>query len=86
MSQNWPTKEKDMRVAAFFMENYAQDKNYLSVFELCLNQEEKRFDFRPSNWVLALAYHFVQIYGQEQGSLVTRNVIGDCLRNGETLH
>lgn len=85
---NWPTKAKDIGAAKRIMEKYANDKNAdsLGLFELVVNQKQKRMDFRLSSWVKILAEHFKLIYGANQGEIVTRQVISYCFTKGETLH
>ena len=88
MNKNWPTREKDIYTAQRIMEEYANEQNSdsLGLFELVVNQEEKRMDFRLSSWVLTLAEHFKSLYGASQGDFVTRRVISHCITKGETLH
>lgn len=88
MTNSWPTKEKDLFVAEQIMQEYAvQNKtDSLGLFELFVNREEKRMNFRLSNWVLTLALHFKSLYGDTQGDFVTRKVITNCLSNGQTFH
>lgn len=88
MNKNWPTKEVDMQTAQQFMENFAtkNKRDSLGLFELIVDTEEKRMNFRLSNWVLAMAEHFKSLYGAHQGDFVTRQIITRCLTNGETLH
>ena len=88
MKEKWLTRARDMFVAEQIMEEYArqQDNGSLGIFELFVNQEEKRMNFRLSNWVLTLAEHFKSVYGENQGEFVVRKVISRCLTNGQTLH
>lgn len=88
MKENWPTKDKDIYAAQCIMEEYAtqQETDSLGLFELVVNQEEKRMDFRLSAWVFMLAEHFKTIYGNTQGDFVTRRVLSYCIVRGETLH
>lgn len=88
MNKNWPTKNKDMSTAKRIMEEYAKEQNTetLGLFELFVNQEEKRMDFRLSSWVMTLAEHFTSLYGINQGDFVTRQVISRCITQNETLH
>lgn len=77
-----------MHAAQRIMEEYASEKNSdsLGLFEVVVNQEEKRMDFRLSSWVLLLAEHFKSLYGASRGELVTRQVISYCITKGATLH
>lgn len=88
MKEKWLTRERDMFVAEQIMEEYAKHhaNGSLGMFEIFLNEEEKRMNFRLSNWILTLAEHFKSVYGASQGDFVTRKVISRCLTNGETLH
>lgn len=88
MNKNWPTKARDMHVAQRIMEEFAKDQNSesLGLFEIVVNQEKKRMDFRLSTWVQTLAEHFKSLYGANQGDYVTRQVISRCIVNGQTLH
>lgn len=88
MKKNWPTKEKDMHLAQLIMEEFAskEQSEALGLFELVVNQNEKRMNFRLSNWVLALAERFNSMYGPHQGDYVTRQVISRCMIQDHTLH
>lgn len=88
MNQNWPTKEKDIHIAQSIMEEHAykQNSETLGLFELVVDQDEKRMDFQLSRWVLVLAERFNKMYGTCQGEQVTRLVISRCLTQGQTLH
>lgn len=88
MNRDWPTREKDMSIAQKIMEDYAykSDSEALGLFELFVNQTEKRMGFRISGWVLTIAEHFKSLYGAAQGDFVTRQVITQCITRGHTLH
>lgn len=88
VNKNWPTKDKDMHIAQLIMEEYAskQRSEALGLFELVVDQGEKRMNFRLSNWVLILAQQFKAMYGANQGDYVTRQVISRCMTQGQTLH
>ncbi|WP_028387762.1 hypothetical protein [Legionella fairfieldensis] len=88
MNKNWPTKAKDMNIALRIMEEYANEQNTdsLGLFEIVVNQAEKRMDFRLSSWVMILAEHFKSLYGASKGDFITRQIISSCITNGETLH
>lgn len=88
MTKNWPTKDKDMNIAHIIMEEHAiqQNNDALGLFELVVDQEEKRMNFRLSNWVLILARQFNTMYGANQGDEITRLVISNCIVQGQTLH
>ena len=88
MKDDWPTREYDIYMASCILEDYIEDSESgnLGLFELVVNQEEKRMDFRLSAWVLALAEHFREKYGPHQGDNVTRRIISHCLIEGETIH
>ena len=88
MDSHWPTKYKDMHLAQIIMEEFAgqQNSESLGLLELVVDSEEKRMNFRLSNWVLALAQQFQSLYGITQGEHVTRLVISYCMVQGQTLH
>jgi hypothetical protein len=88
VNKNWPTKAKDMHIAQLIMEEYAQKENTdaLGLFELVVDQQEKRMNFKLANWVLILAQQFNSMYGSDQGDLITRQVITNCITQDETLH
>ena len=88
MNRNWPTKYKDMHIAQSIIEKYAveNDHDALGLFELVLNEREKRINFQLSNWVILLAKQFHQLYGAEHGDKVTRWVISHCLIGTQTVH
>lgn len=88
MNQNWPTRDKDLQAARTIMEEYANEResDSLGLFEIEVNQVEKRMDFCLSGWVILLAKHFASLYGASQGNFVTRQVISCCITQGQTLH
>jgi hypothetical protein len=88
MSQSWSTKAKDLKAAQLIMEEYAvkQDSSNLGLFEIVVNPIEKSMNYRLSGWVTQLAKHFATQYGADKGDVVTRNVLSQCITNGETLH
>lgn len=88
MSQNWPTRDRDLDTARVIMEEYAseRDSNSLGLFEIVVDTEEKRMNFCLSGWVVNLAKHFYLLYGESQGDFVTRQVITRCITQGNTLH
>lgn len=88
MSLNWPTREKDLRTARIIMEEYANDRdsNSLGLFEIEVDQMEKRMNFRLSGWVVILAKHFVTMYGIDKGDFITRSVISRCIIQDATIH
>jgi hypothetical protein len=88
MNQNWPTREKDLQTARIIMEEYAneRDSNSLGLFEIVVDQTEKRMNFRLSGWVVILAKHFVSTYGISQGDYITRQIISRCITQDATLH
>lgn len=88
MDNNWATKDKDLTAAEKIMETYAKEQNAeaIGLFELVVNTEEKRMNFRLSNWVLALVEYFSSVYGVDHGDFVTRKVITQCFTSGQTIH
>lgn len=88
MSHSWPTKEKDLQTARFIMEEYANEResNSLGLFEIVVDQNEKRMGFSLSGWVVILAKHFVSLYGPSKGDYITRQVISRCMTEGQTMH
>lgn len=88
MSQNWPTRDEDLKTARVIMEEYASDResDSLGLFEIVVDQAEKKMNYRLSGWVVILAKHFSSLYGASQGDYVTRRVISRCIVQGQTLH
>ncbi|AUH71890.1 Uncharacterised protein [Legionella sainthelensi] len=88
MSQNWPTRDKDLQTARMIMEEYASEResDTLGLFEIVVDQAEKKMSFRLSGWVITLAKHFNSVYGVDQGDFVIRQVITRCFTQGQTLH
>ena len=88
MKKNWPTQEKDMTIAQLIIEQYANetDSDSLGLFELVVDQKEKRMNFQLATWVVILANQFKALYGAEKGDLITRQVISRCLTGAETIH
>lgn len=88
MSQSWPTREEDLKAAQSIMEEYANqgESPALGLFEISVNHNEKRMNYRLSGWIVLLAKHFANQYGANQGDFVTRQVISRCIIQGETMH
>lgn len=88
MSQSWPTRDKDLQTARIIMEEYASERESesLGLFEIVVDQVEKRMDFRLSGWVVILARHFSSTYGVDQGDFITRQIISRCITQDATLH
>lgn len=88
MTEKWTTKDHDMHIAQTIMEEYAHKKQVevLGLFEVVVDQQQKKMDFRIANWVFALAEQFNHLYGAQQGDFVTRQVITSCMRQDQTLH
>lgn len=88
MSQNWPTRDKDLQTARVIMEEYASEResDSLGLFEVVVDKNEKRMNFCLSGWVVALAKHFASLYGVNQGDFITRQVVSRCITQGNTLH
>lgn len=88
MNANWPTRDKDLQTARQIMEEYANDResDSLGLFEIVVDQIEKRMNYCLSGWVVMLAKHFSSMYGASQGDFVTRRVISRCITQGQTLH
>ena len=88
MNKNWPSKEKDMYIAKCIMEEFAQkhDQDKLGLFELVVNQTEKKMNFKMASWVVILAKHFCNIYGKQKGDFITRQVISQCITQDQTVH
>lgn len=88
MSQNWPTRDKDLQTARVIMEEYANEResDSLGLFEIVVDKTEKRMNFRLSGWIVLLAKHFSSIYGASQGDFVTRQIVSRCITQDETVH
>ncbi len=88
MSQNWPTRERDLQAARVIMEEYANEResDSLGLFEIIVDQSKKRMDYRLSGWVVLLSKHFSSMYGISQGDFITRQIISQCITQGQTLH
>lgn len=86
-NKKWLTRETDMQIAGLIIEEYASDEgNTLGLFELVVNEREKKMNFRIAHWVRMLTEQFTFMYGENQGDYVTRRVLSDCLRHGSTIH
>lgn len=88
MSQNWPTREKDLLTARQIMEEYAseRDSDSLGLFEIVVDKNEKKMNFCLSGWVVLLAKHFASLYGASQGDYITRQIISRCIIQDSTIH
>lgn len=88
MSQSWPTRDLDLQAAQVIMEEYAnrRESKVLGLFEIEVNEHEKRMNYCLSGWVVLIAKHFVELYGDIQGDYVTRQVISTCIVRDHTLH
>lgn len=88
MNQDWPTREKDLLDARSIMEEYAceRESESLGLFEISVDQIQKRMNFCLSGWVILLAKHFTSTYGVNHGDFITRQVISRCITQDSTLH
>lgn len=88
MSQNWPTKEKDLRAARVIMEEYAKERNSeaLGFFEVIYDARKKEMSFCLSGWVVLLLKHFNAKYGQAKGEMIARQIFTRCILQGHTVH
>ena len=77
-----------MHLAQLIMEEFAskEQSEALGLFELVVDKKEKRMNFQLSTWVVLLAKQFKELYGAEQGDVVTRRVISRCLTGAEIIH
>lgn len=84
---SWPTRWKDMMIAEEIMSQFINDEMIgLNLFELVVDIKEKSMDFALSPWVTALASKYYKLYGEDEGEVITRRVIGLYMRQMETLH
>ena len=88
MNENWPTKEKDLKVADKILEHHALTSDFkeFGIVELSLEERRDVPDFKISAWVLKLAAHFYSEYGKEEGDRITKMVITQYLTKGHTVH
>jgi len=88
MSQSWPTRERDLQTARSIMEEYAnaQETDSLGLFEIAVDTIEKRMNFKLSGWIMMLAKHFGDLYGIDQGDYITRQIVTNCITQGQTVH
>jgi len=88
MSQTWPTKYKDIRIAEEIIEDYANIHNtqILNIFDLVFDPINKRIEFQLSEWITHLFWQFTAMYGMEQGDFIARKIISKVIIQGETLH
>jgi hypothetical protein len=88
MKSDWPTQAKDLLLAQTIIADYAHANacDALGLFELVVNEKEKRMDFQLSAWVITLAKQFKSLYGADEGDTITRRVISRCITAGETMH
>lgn len=86
-NKKWPTRETDMEIANMIMEEYANDENNtLGLFELVVDEQQKKMNFQIADWVDILTQQFSVMYGPNQGDYVVRRVLSDCIRHGQTIH
>ena len=86
---DWPTKFTDLGIFRLYLECYAvlnDIKNPMTIFDLHLNQSKNAFEFQLSPWMQALIQHFFELYGSEQGEVVSRHLMTYCLTQGAKLH
>lgn len=84
---NWPTKEIDLKTAEKVIKKHIDfnDGEPLGIFEL-VDSENQKFDFKVSDWLIELSEIFNAQYGENDGSIVTQNIITLCLIANETVH
>lgn len=85
---NWPTKDKDLTIANKIIGQYAKAKNMDAVgfVEVFIDVKQKAINLCLSDWVRALAKHYYQEYGLDEGEVVMRHVLSSYIVNGETVH
>lgn len=88
MVDNWTNKERDLQEAGTIIENYVNlyQTTALGLFNVILNSRKKKFELTLSEWVLAIAYRFHELYEGPEAGEKTRQVISHYLRNGQVLH
>lgn len=87
MNKSWPNRMRDIIIAEQLMSQFVSEEvSGLNLFELVVDLQEKSMNFRLSRWILILAEKFVQLYGEEEGEMVTRRVISLFMREKQTLH
>lgn len=87
MKNHWPHRSRDIMIAEQVMAQFLpEDVSGLNLFELVVDVKGKSMNFRLSRWVLALAEKYAELYGEEEGEVVTRRVISLCIRDKQTLH
>ena len=89
MMKEWPTKNKDLKLAKFFIEKFALskgEKSHIGMFEMFTNLENKSIDFQLSPWVVAMTLQFQKQYGIDQGEWVARKILTLCFTQHEQIH
>ncbi len=87
MKNQWPHRSRDMLIAEQVMALFIHaEMTGLNLFELVVDVRGKSMNFRLSRWVLVLAEKYAELYGEEEGEIVTRRVISLCIRDRQTLH
>lgn len=89
MSNDWPTKLKDIKLARFFIELYAlnfETTTSIGLFEINTNLVKKTINLQVSPWVIAMTQEFQKLYGIEQGEWVARKILTLCFTQEQTIH
>ena len=88
MNHDWNNKERDIKEAGNIIENYVEmhQTPVLGLFNVTLNHRQKKLEVVLSEWVLAIAHRFHQLYEGPEAGEVTRSVISHYLRNGQVMH
>lgn len=85
--ENWPTKEKDLAEAVSIIQYYQElnDNEPLELFDASAHQDGSLVVENPE-WVIAIADRFDELYGFEQGAIITEWVMTQVLLRDETIH
>ena len=83
--QDWPTKANDLTLAGQILGKYTDDLQSLTIFELS-EKESEREHYQLSEWVLALANYFSDLYGEDEGETITKRIVASLMINGHPIH
>lgn len=87
MKNDWPTKDDDLDMLAATIDKHIDlnDGEPVGLFEIAVEDGE-RVGIRMSPWVDELAENLSERYGLEDGMIVMKRVLSQCLINGSTVH
>lgn len=88
MSEDWPTQEEDLQIAADIIDEHISihDDEPISLLQILFKGDDENFNIEVSEFMADIAEHFVHRYGEEKGKDIARKVLTKLLLVNRTIH